>query len=151
MRTRTCEDENDCGTEDSKPEETGSCQTSGGSSESETGSCGDGICDTDTEGCEECPEDCGECEVTSEGGADITGQAVAGEDWFSEAFTGFITSVTSEESRPIGIGVGVIVLIIIAIAALKTLGGGAKAPKVKTNVKTNSNKKSYSYSKGGFK
>ncbi len=148
-RTRTCTDANECGTTEDKPPESETCETGGSEGGESAGEepCGDGICDQNSENCTACPEDCGECEVSGGAGADITGQAAAGENWFSEAFTGFMSSVSSEENAPLGIGVGIIVVIIIAVAVLKTLGGGSG----KSTRTSQSKRKSYSYQKGGFK
>lgn len=73
VETRTCTDNNDCGTTDNKPSVSQPCEYKAGEETEVTPLseifCGNGECE-DVENCETCPEDCGEC-VTE--GAGITG------------------------------------------------------------------------------
>lgn len=63
VQTKTCIDNNDCGTSEIKPSESQSCEYTVGE-EAEvtplTEVCGNGVCE-ENEDCEDCPEDCGAC------------------------------------------------------------------------------------------
>lgn len=152
FQTRTCTDENECGTEEDKPPESQPCSTGGTGGTGETGGeeneglvCGDGECE-EGENCESCPLDCGECEGDLSGGSDITGEAVNIGQLISEGFTGFMSSGSG--STALG-AVALIIIIAIIVGATRMRGGSPKAPKQRT-VKTNQKKKTYSYEKGGF-
>ncbi len=149
-QTRTCTDDNECGTEEDKPPENQACSTGGtgrtGISEPEGPVCGDGECEGE-ETCGSCSMDCGECEDDLSGGSEITGEAVNIGQLLSEGFTGFMSSGSG--SAALG-AVALIIIIVVIVGATRMRGGSPKAPKQRT-VKTNQKKKTYSYEKGGFK
>jgi hypothetical protein len=63
IQTRTCTDNNDCGTSENKPSESQTCKYEAGEMEVTPLSevfCGNDVCDGN-EDCGSCPEDCGEC------------------------------------------------------------------------------------------
>lgn len=86
IQTRTCADENECGTSQGKPSEIQACTYTPEEGTQERG-CGNGVCESE-ESCELCPEDCGECPSTGEaevtppsptGGAGLLGMFTAGQ------------------------------------------------------------------------
>lgn len=100
IQTRTCTDDNDCGTTESKPIETQSCVPAPPSPPETQEICGNDICETG-ETCETCEDDCGACPPS--GQAEVTPPPTGG--------FGLLGMFTAEQVT----GGGVLALLIIAL------------------------------------